>query len=110
MGSFGNLDGASVLILLALQMSMGARLGTKEIMVAIVKLDIWELSAIGIWISPSMSSRDDFIIIFCSNICQASREHYLAFLDFCGTVGKNSLTRPLVSQKYLVMLSLRFSL
>ena len=73
MGNFGNLDGASVLMLLALQMSMGARLGTKEIMVAKVKLDICELSAIGILISPSMSNRDNFIIIFCSNICQANR-------------------------------------
>lgn len=88
MGSFGNLDGGSVLILLALQMSMGARLGTKEIMVAILKLDICELSAIGIWISPTVRSRDDLIIIFCSNICQANRLHYLASLDFCGTVGK----------------------
>ena len=44
-------------MLLALQMSMGARLGTNEVM-AIVELDNCVLRTMGIWKSPSICRRE----------------------------------------------------
>lgn len=75
--------------------------------IAIVELDNCVLSAIGIWKSPSVCSRDNFTIISCSNTCQANRVHFLDSLEFCGTVGKNA---PLLSTDVLktILFSLRF--
>lgn len=75
--------------------------------IALVELDNCVLNAIGIWKSPSMCSRDNFTIIFCSNTCQANRAHILDSLEFGGTVGKIA---PLLSTDVLktIMISLRF--
>ncbi|KAH7578340.1 hypothetical protein JRO89_XS01G0370400 [Xanthoceras sorbifolium] len=82
MGNFGAFIVSPVLMYLASQMSMGARLGTRRQWIAIIKLDFSELSAIGIWKSPSVSGRNIIIVIFCLNNCQAIRACYLDSLGF----------------------------
>lgn len=63
-------------------MSVGARLGNKEIKDCHLELDFLCLKEIRIWKSPPMSTRANFITIAGFKICQANRVHYLDSLDF----------------------------